>query len=76
MDRGRLMEKIPVPKIDYEAIQRKHAIKTWGVSCLDGPRTLDSSRNQGLALYLVRRSHREQSPELNELEELLKQEEV
>lgn len=70
------MEKIPVPKIDYEAIQRKHAIKTWGVSCLDGPRALDSSRNQGLALYLVRRSRREQSPELNELEELLKQEEV
>ena len=70
------MEKIPVPKIDYEGIQRKHAIKTWGVSCLDGPRTLDSSRNQGLALYLVRREHRGLSPEQIELAELLKQEEV
>lgn len=70
------MEKIPVPKIDYEGIQRKHAIKTWGVSCLDGPRTLDSSRNQGLALYLVRRENRVQLPESTELEELLEQEEV
>ena len=70
------MEKIPVPKIDYEGIQRKLAIKTWGVSCLDGPRTLDSSKNQGLALYLVRREHRGLSPEQAELAELLKQEEV
>ena len=70
------MEKIPVPKIDYEGIQRKRAIKTWGVSCLDGPRTLDSSRNQGLALYLVRRENRGLSPEQIELAELLKQEEV
>ena len=69
------MEKIPVPKIDYEGIQRKHAIKTWGVSCLDGPRTLDSSRNQGLALYLVRREHRVLLPEQVELEEQLELEE-
>lgn len=69
------MEKIPVPKIDYDGIQRKHAIKTWGVSCLDGPRTLDSSKNQGLALYLVRREHRELSPEPIELEEQLELEE-
>ena len=70
------MKKIPVPKIDYDGIQRKHAIKTWGVSCLDGPRTLDSSRNQGLALYLVRRENRGRSLELTELGELLEQEEV
>ena len=69
------MEKIPVPKIDYEGIQRKLAIKTWGVSCLDGPRTLDSSRNQGLALYLVRREHRVLLPEQVELEEQLELEE-
>lgn len=69
------MEKIPVPKIDYDGIQRKHAIKTWGVSCLDGPRTLDSSKNQGLALYLVRREHRVLSPEPIELEEQLELEE-
>lgn len=67
---------VKIKQVNYEEIQRQKAIETWGVSCLDGPRTLDSSKNQGLALYLVRREHRVLSPEQVELEELLEQEEV
>lgn len=67
---------IKIKQVNYEEIQRQKAIETWGVSCLDGPRTADFSRNQGLVPRLVRKEHRVLSPEQIELAELLKQGEV
>ena len=66
---------IKVKQIDWANIQRQHAIKSWGVSCLDDPKTLERSRRPGLVPSLVRKSHKELPPELAELVEQLELEE-
>jgi len=62
---------IKVKQINWDNIQREQAIKSWGSSCLDDPRTLELARRPGLVPSLVRKSHKELSPEPIELVEQL-----